>query len=136
MYQLETFGGLALANGGRPRIVAHRRRLAFLTLVAAAGERGISRDKVLAFLWPETGENQARHNLEQLVYAIRSQLGEAVFGGTNPISLNPTVIGSDVDLFRQALSRGDRLARRRALPRTLPGRLPPGRRAGVRALGG
>ncbi len=107
MYLLETLGGLALANGTRAAAFAQRRRLALLALLASVGERGMSRDKVLLYLWPERSGEHGRHALEQLVYEMRRQLGESVFAGTNPLSLNPEVVGSDLDQFDRAFGRGD-----------------------------
>jgi DNA-binding SARP family transcriptional activator len=106
-YRLETFGGLRLVGGDSLAISHHRRRLALLALLAVAGERGMSRDQIVAFLWPEGEADASRHSLEQLLHTMRRALGDAAFAGTNPISLNREVIASDVDEFSRALSRGD-----------------------------
>ncbi len=105
MFRLETFGGLAL-TGGAESSKTPRRRLALLVLLAAAGERGLSRDKLQAYLWPESAPDNARHALEQLLYAIRRQLGDDVFSAANPVALNAAVIGSDIADFRRAMERG------------------------------
>jgi DNA-binding SARP family transcriptional activator/TolB-like protein len=104
-YRLETFGKLAL-GGGASRLSHQRRRLALLALLAASGERGLSRDQLLAFLWPESAAGNARHSLEQLLHELRRALGESVFSGVNPVRLNSEVIASDVAEFDRALSRG------------------------------
>src|SRR5438046_834109 len=46
-FRLETFGGLALMDSAGAVVSTQRRRLALLALIAAAGRRGISRDKAL-----------------------------------------------------------------------------------------
>ena len=76
-------------------------------MLAAAGERGRSRDQLLLLFWPDATQSRARHSLEQLLYAIRSSIDEAVFAGVNPVRLNPDVVGSDVGEFQSALERGD-----------------------------
>lgn len=60
-----------------------------LALVAASGNRGIARDKILAYLWPEATPAKARASLEQMLHALRVSLGDRpVFLG-NPIRLDP-----------------------------------------------
>lgn len=66
----------------------------------------MSRDKLLAYLWPESPAPNARHALEQLLYALRQRMGPALFLGTDPLQLNPDVITSDVTAFEQAITRG------------------------------
>ncbi|HMI42912.1 MAG TPA: BTAD domain-containing putative transcriptional regulator, partial [Gemmatimonadaceae bacterium] len=105
-YRLETFGKLALSGGASSTLSHQRRRLALLALLAASGERGLSRDQLLAYLWPESAAGNARHSLEQLLHALRRVLGESVFSGTNPVSLDSGVVASDVDEFERALTRG------------------------------
>lgn len=106
-YRLETFGGLALVNSVGTPVPAQRRRLALLAVVAAAGRRGISRDKVLAYLWSESSAANARHGLEQLLYALRRQLHPSLFAGADPLRLNADAITSDVAAFDEACDRGD-----------------------------
>jgi len=106
-YHLETFGGLALAGGG-PRSLSHQRlRLALLALLAASGERGLSRDQIVGYLWPEGESASARHSLEQLLHSLRRALGDSVFSGKNPIALNHEVVRSDVADFDAAFARED-----------------------------
>ena len=73
-------------------------------MLAASGDRGRSRDSLLALFWPDASPERARHSLEQLLYAIRSSTGNTVFLGVNPICLNSEVIGSDVAEFARALA--------------------------------
>lgn len=101
-----TFGGLSLAAATGSEVATQRRRLALLALLAAAGERGASRDRLVAFLWPESASESARHSLEQLLYLLRRQLDEELFLGSDPLRLNPKVITSDVGAFESALAQG------------------------------
>jgi DNA-binding SARP family transcriptional activator/TolB-like protein len=105
-YRLETFGKLALSGGATGTLSHQRRRLALLALLAAAGERGLSRDALLGYLWPDSTAENGRHSLEQLLHALRRSLGDSVFSGVNPVRLDPGVIASDVNEFERALARG------------------------------
>jgi DNA-binding SARP family transcriptional activator/TolB-like protein len=105
-YRLETFGKLVLSGGASAGQSHQRRRLALLALLAASGERAVSRDQLLGYLWPESNPANARHSLEQLIHSLRRALGESVFSGVNPVSLNSGVVGSDVVDFERALARG------------------------------
>jgi serine/threonine-protein kinase len=84
-----------------------RRRLALLAVLAASGDQGRSREQLLPIFWPEATQLHARHSLEQLLYAIRGSMDDAVFAGANPVRLNSNVVRSDVGAFRCALKHGD-----------------------------
>ncbi len=58
-------------------------------------------------LWPDADEEHARRALNQLVYALRRDLGDDVFTEANELRLNPDVMTSDVGAFNDALDRGD-----------------------------
>jgi DNA-binding SARP family transcriptional activator/tRNA A-37 threonylcarbamoyl transferase component Bud32 len=103
--RLYTFGGLSLTDGTEV-VAAQRHRLALLALLAVAGERGCTRDKLMAFLWPESPIEAARHGLQQLLYYLRRQAHGELFLGTDPLRLNPEAIGSDVAEFDAALAAG------------------------------
>jgi len=108
MLRLRTFGGLSLDENGRayPRAQIQRRRLALLALLAGAGERGLSRDKIYLYLWPESDPERARNALNQSVFAVRRDLGADVLttaGGE--LRLNPDVITSDVAEFRASAEK-------------------------------
>ena len=67
MLRLRTFGTVALVDGDRvlDGPMTQRRRLALLALLAAAGSAGagVSREKLVGLLWPESEEGKARHAL-------------------------------------------------------------------------
>ena len=103
--RLRTFGGLGLTDGTEV-VASQRHRLALLALLAVAGERGCTRDKLMAYLWPESPIEAARHGLQQLLYYLRRQADGDLFLGTDPLRLNPEAISSDVAEFDAALAVG------------------------------
>jgi len=107
--RLLTFGGLNLLVGDSTMTGAAtgRRRLALLVLLAVARDRGLNREKVQAYLWPESDTEQARHGLNQMVYFQRRHLdSENLFLGKKTLRLNRAMITSDVWDFEDALDAG------------------------------
>ena len=109
MLRLKTFGGLWIegreANGAGPR----PRSLALLAICAAAGAKGVSRERVLGVLWPESHPERARHALSQALYSLKRDAGAEVVVGSTELRLDPGQISSDVDEFREA-ARSNRWA--------------------------
>src|SRR5262249_11091075 len=96
------------ATGVEPPLGKHRKRLAFLAALAAGGARGVSRDRLLAWLWPESDTDRARNSLNQFAHGIRRDLGDhSLIGATGDLKLNALIIGSDIADFRVALKTGD-----------------------------
>ena len=84
------------------------RRLALLAVLAAAGPRGVSRDRLLALLWTDTEEERARKGLNQALYAVRRELGsDDAIVGTRELILSPEWVRTDIAEFASALSAGD-----------------------------
>src|SRR3989441_4519238 len=110
MLHLKTCGGLSVeAEGASASGAAQRRKtLALLALLAAAGRRGMSRDKLITYLWPDADVEHGRNLLNQACYALRRDLHapELILGATE-LRLNPEIISSDVQNFEEALDRGD-----------------------------
>ena len=110
MLELRTFGGLSIKDDGAQITGAatQRKTLALLALLATAGKNGLSRDKLIAYLWPESESEHGRNLLNQACYALRRDLhAPALFLGATELRLNPDVIRSDLQLFEDALARGD-----------------------------
>jgi DNA-binding SARP family transcriptional activator/Tfp pilus assembly protein PilF len=105
--RLHTLGNLHLTRDGEPLSGAagQRRLLAILTILAAVGERGLSRDKVLGLLWAEGDPDKSRHALTQSLYHIRKALGgEKIFASGSDLRLDPALVTSDVGDFQLAIA--------------------------------
>lgn len=110
MLHIRMLGG-AVVEGAAGAILgaaAQRKSLALLALLAATGDRGMSRDKIVAYLWPETDPERAGHRLTQLLYALRRDCGaDDLFAGSSELRLNPARIESDVQQFITARGAGE-----------------------------
>jgi adenylate cyclase len=107
---LKTFGGCVVTRDGAPldSLSGQRKGLALIALIAASGEHGVSREMLLSYLWPESSEPRARTSLNQLIHAIRQQLGTPdLLIGTTVLRLNPDRITSDISQFRLAIKQGN-----------------------------
>jgi DNA-binding SARP family transcriptional activator/TolB-like protein len=110
MLHLKTFGGLTVDIDGIPGTGAaqQRKTLGLLALLAVAGRRGLSRDKLIATLWPETDAEHGRGLLNQACYALRRDLhARDLFVGSIQLRLNSAVVWSDVESFASALEEND-----------------------------
>lgn len=107
--RLRTFGGLWVeGTSGSDTPLPPPRRLALLALLAVAGPRGMSRERLLGILWPDRDEERGRHALAQTVYSLRADLrNDAAVAGGAELRLEPGEITSDVGDFAAALSAGD-----------------------------
>ena len=107
MLRIKCLGQLSvLRDDGQPLAGAasQPRRLAILSLLARAGERGISREKVIGYLWPDSDEERARRLLSQAVYMLRRDLGsDDAIAGARDLRLGTDVLSSDVAEFQAAL---------------------------------
>ena len=78
MLSLKLLGGASLERSGTPvpGRAARGHRLALLALLAPG--RPLSRDKVLALLWPESDTERGRRLLSDTLYLLRGAFGEDV----------------------------------------------------------
>jgi DNA-binding SARP family transcriptional activator/Tfp pilus assembly protein PilF len=106
MFVLELLGTLSLSSDTGPVPVAaqQKRPLGLLAILALAGSQGISRDRIEAYLWPESSGVLARHSLGQTVYAIRNALeSEFIVSAGRELRLNPELVRSDLWEFEKAI---------------------------------
>lgn len=110
MIRIHTLGGCHVTRDGVriEALTGQRKGLALLSLLAAAGERGVSRDVLVASLWPESDEERGRTSLRQLVHALRGQLAQPeLVLSTAELRINQAVASSDVADFRSADEQGN-----------------------------
>jgi DNA-binding SARP family transcriptional activator/TolB-like protein len=109
MIRIQALGGLAVFDGTRPLggNTQQPRRLAVLAVLARAGDRGVSRDRLAALLWEDADEDRARRSLNQALYALRQDLGaEDAILGTRDLRLNSELIEVDLAAFESARASG------------------------------
>lgn len=107
--RLLTLGRLTLQVDGLTTtgVATRRYRLALLALLAASRDRGVSRDKLQAYLWSESDAEHARHGLNQLLYSQRHHVSDGgLFLGRKTLRLNPALITTDLWEFEDALDAG------------------------------
>jgi DNA-binding SARP family transcriptional activator/Tol biopolymer transport system component len=106
MLVLEVLGTLSLRNETPPVPVSaqQKRSLGLLAILALAGRQGFPRDRIEAYLWPESSAPLARHSLDQTVYAIRHALGsDFILSSGRELRLNPDLVQVDAWEFEEAI---------------------------------
>lgn len=99
------FGGAAVLHDGAPvgGAAAHRHRVALLAVLATS-RRPVSRDKLIALLWPERDTESARNLLKVALHALRKVLGEgAIRSIGDQLAVEETALRCDVMDFQAAL---------------------------------
>ncbi len=110
MFSLHVLGGASIEGPDGPLAgrAAQRHRLALLALLAAIPRGGLTRDKLIAYLWPERNTERARHALSDSVYRINKAIGqEAVVAVGDELRLDPERLPSDLAAFREAFDAED-----------------------------
>ncbi len=110
MFVLELLGTLSLRGDGRPIPAGakQRRPLGLLAILALGGKQGLSRERIEAYLWPESSDALARHALDQTVYAIRRALeSDFLLTAGREVRLNPDLLQVDVWELDEACRRRD-----------------------------
>lgn len=111
MYDLRLFGGASIEDLDGDAVVPprarQRHRLGLLALLAVKS-RGLSRDKLIGYLWPENDAKRARNLLSVSLYVLRGSFGEeSLLSPGDDVRLNRECIRADVAEFEQAMERGD-----------------------------
>lgn len=105
--RLLTLGRLTLERDGTEvgGDAAQPRRLALLALLAAAGEAGLMREKVLGYLWPD--HPSPRSILNESLFVLRGALGKsALLSVGDALRLNPREVWTDVAAFQERIAAG------------------------------
>lgn len=112
MIGLRTFGGFDVDLDGAPSGThcLRPRVMALLALLVGHGSRGISRDKVLGYLWPESDTEHARNSLKQALFSLRHAFDHPlVLWSPGFLRLNPQLVEADLWSFQSARERGEEL---------------------------
>ena len=110
MLFLRLLGAPSLCGNGRTLTgpATQRHRLALLALLASSRSRPQSRDKLVAWLWPERDVEHARNLLNQGVHALRRAIGEAgIISVQDELQLEPAGLACDVVAFEDAIAAGE-----------------------------
>ena len=107
MYTLRLFGTASIEGSDGPLTgrATQGRRLALLAMLAVSRGRALSRDKLVAVLWPEATPERARPQLSDALYILRGALGEDLIRATgDDLSLNAAALAIDVARFEDAMT--------------------------------
>jgi TolB-like protein/DNA-binding SARP family transcriptional activator/Tfp pilus assembly protein PilF len=110
MIEITLLGRVALAVDGRPvgGEAGQRKRLAVVALLALPPLRPVSRDRLVAYLWPERDADAARHLLSAAVHVLRKVLGaDALLSNGDELALEPARVRVDVADFEAAIAAAD-----------------------------
>ena len=110
LLHLRALGGFSLERGGET-IASNseaRARHALLSVLAVAGERGVSRERLMGLFWPESDADRARATLKQSLYLLRRELdAPELTHGKGVLCLNAEVIETDLARFASAVQGHD-----------------------------
>ena len=113
MIQLRMLGPLEILVDGAPAPprLCWRKHAALLAYLALRGSRPHARDRLIALLWPDKPEGDARHSLNEAVRVIRRAAGaDAVVSGVGDLRLLPGFVRTDVEEMAGYLQGGDAAA--------------------------
>ena len=107
--QLRMLGPLEILVDGAPAPpgLRWRKHAGLLVYLALKGSRPHARDRLVALLWPDKREADARHSLNEAVRVIRRAAGaESIVSGVGELRLLPACIESDADELVRLLGSG------------------------------
>jgi DNA-binding SARP family transcriptional activator len=109
-FALKLLGGASLDGPEGPLTgpVVQRQRTALLALLALSPHGRLSRDKLLAYLWPDADPERAGHALSNALDTIKRALGEgAVEAVGDDLELHREVLAVDVLELDDAIAAGE-----------------------------
>jgi DNA-binding SARP family transcriptional activator len=110
--RLYLLGRLELAGqdpASAHRVLAGDLRTAVLSILGLALPGAVRRDFLVGIFWPDATDREARHRLRQVLYVLRTALGEDAFlmVGAEQAGLNPARVWCDAAELESALRCGD-----------------------------
>ncbi|HSK21310.1 MAG TPA: BTAD domain-containing putative transcriptional regulator [Longimicrobiales bacterium] len=111
MITFRILGTLDLRDrAGRPLAspLVGSKRLALLAVLALHDGRGVRRDTLLGWFWPELEQDRARNSLSNMVHQIRRALGSGtVVGQGDEVRLGENAVWCDATAFQTALAANE-----------------------------
>ncbi len=110
VFRIKVFGGVTLEGPQGPVTgrASQRRRLGLLALLAGAGESGLTRERIVTFLWPEADLEKGRRLLSDSIYRVNQALGgDALATAGDVVRLDPSRVTSDLRDFGAAMAEED-----------------------------
>ncbi|HUF50760.1 MAG TPA: BTAD domain-containing putative transcriptional regulator [Longimicrobiales bacterium] len=107
MIHIRLLGGASIETKDGPLAGrgVQRRRVALLAILAAARGVPVTRDRVIALIWPDAGDQKARHLLSVALHEMRRLLGEEAIRSTgDSLALNRDLVRADVAEFDAAIA--------------------------------
>lgn len=109
MIQIRLLGGVGIEHGGQAvnGAAAVRHRMAMVALLACSPQRQLSRDKLMALLWPEADVDSGQNSVRVALHGLRRVLGvDAILSDGSAVRLNTERLRVDVIEFETALDEG------------------------------
>ena len=110
---LAFLGPPVVARDGAPVAFDTKKAVALLAVLAMAG-REQSRDRLAAFLWPESDATRARGSLRRTLSVTAAAMGEGLTISRTAVALRPGRIRVDVADFQALAARPDLVSLERA----------------------
>ena len=110
MQRIRLLGGIQIdgPDGVITGRAVQRARLAVLAVLATSRTNAVSRERLMALLWPESQSDRAHALLRDAIYRLRASLAQpAVIATSAELRLDPAHISCDVWDFEDAVARGD-----------------------------
>ncbi|HKP29044.1 MAG TPA: BTAD domain-containing putative transcriptional regulator [Gemmatimonadales bacterium] len=110
IFHLRLLGSPSLESdsGPAPTRATQRHRVGLLALLGVSPGQRLTRDHLIATLWPERDTEGGRNLLKVSTYVLRESLSEtALLSEGDFLRLNSEVVRTDVVGFEAAVSRGD-----------------------------
>jgi DNA-binding SARP family transcriptional activator/tetratricopeptide (TPR) repeat protein len=104
---VDTLGRLAIMAAGHRQPTSTLPPVRSALLVYLAVERDVSREETLALFWPEGGERQARHSLNQALHRLRAELGGGWLRPSGGRLQATSALHADVHDFTAAVKAGE-----------------------------
>jgi TolB-like protein len=97
MLRLTLFGGFSVAGADGTEIaIKSKKARALLAYLVLSPRKSRSREEIMALLWSDRGEAQARASLRQVLVGIRKDLGKEAVGTlivtNDAVALNPDMV--------------------------------------------